>query len=127
MAYLYKTVKSSVVEGAHGQIDGGSRHHARLVGGHEDRHIRRLFKPHDPLRVARWCNISLRELLPGHPHRLGFYIEDLSERICLRYGIQPQVDYADTVGREFSGKVAGERFLGGLRRTIAPRPRITLA
>src|SRR5690348_3606699 len=103
MVYFYKTIKTLVIESAHGQIDGSSRHHARLVGGHEDRDICRLFKHHDPLRVARFCNITLCELLPGHSHWLGFYIEDLSKRVYLRYGIQPQVDHADTVGREFNG------------------------
>jgi hypothetical protein len=31
-----------VIQAAHGQIDGGSRHSARLVGRHEDRHVRHL-------------------------------------------------------------------------------------
>src|SRR6266702_3210298 len=126
MVYLYKTIKKSVIESAHGQIDVSSRHPARLIGGHEDRHICQLLQHHDPLRVARICNVLL-ELLPGHSVWLGFYIEDLSKRVCLRYGIRPQADHTDTVGREFNGEVTGKRFLGSLRRTIAPGPRITLA
>src|SRR5262245_65315850 len=49
-----------VVQAAHGQIDGSSRHPARLIGSHENRHVSHLGERHKP----SWMGSVCEDLLP---------------------------------------------------------------
>src|SRR5262249_36189471 len=91
-----------VVQAAHGQIDGGSRHAARLVGSHEDRHARHLRERHEPSRVVPACE-RLLELFPGHARYLCAGLEGFLERVCLRYGLWSETDHANAMGCELGG------------------------
>src|SRR5262249_37794840 len=41
-----------IVQAAHGQVDGGSRHPARLIRRHKGGHVRQLLERHEPSRVG---------------------------------------------------------------------------
>src|SRR5258708_25283850 len=89
-------IKTLVIQAAHGQVDGSSRHPARLVGRHEDRHVCHLLEPHDPPRVGHASEVAL-ELFPGHARYLGLDVEVFLHRACLRYAVRSQTDHADAL------------------------------
>src|SRR5882672_5927356 len=91
-----------VIQAAHGQIDGSSRHPACLIGSHEDRHVSHLLECHKPSGVGLACE-QLLELFPGHSRYLGASLEGFLERACLRYGLWSQTDHANALGRELGG------------------------
>src|SRR5574341_1494819 len=94
--------KTLVIQAAHGQIDGSSRHPACLIGSHEDRHVSHLLECHKPSRVGLACE-KLLELFPGRSGYLGASLEGFLERVCLRDGLWSQTDHANALGCELSG------------------------
>jgi hypothetical protein len=54
-----------VIQASHGQVDGSSGHATRLIGSHEDRHVRHLLERHEPSRMGLACE-ELLPLFPGH-------------------------------------------------------------
>jgi hypothetical protein len=91
-----------VIEAAHGQVDGCSRHPARLVGRHEDRHVSHLLERHEPSRVGPACE-ELLPLFPGHARCLGARLEGVLDRACLRHALWSQTDHANALRCELGG------------------------
>src|SRR5215472_1323927 len=117
-----------VIEAAHAQVDGRSRHPARLIGRHEDRHVCHLRERHKPSRVGPACEVLL-PLFPGHARCLGARLEGFLDRACLQHGLWPQADHANALRCELGGEISSEGLLSGLRRTVAShhweaRPRV---
>src|SRR5262245_28941618 len=79
----YWIVKTLVVEAPHAQVDGCSSHPARLIGGHEDRHVGHLRERRKPSHVGPACD-QLVELFPGNAPCLGMKPEDFLDRARLR-------------------------------------------
>src|SRR5690348_8035719 len=90
---------SSVVQAAHGQVDGGTGNPARLVGGQEAGRVRHCLEGHEPPRVGP-ARAELLELLPGHS-RLRAWLEEFPEGAGLRHALGSKADDSDAVGREF--------------------------
>src|SRR5713101_2926299 len=91
-----------VVQASHGQVDRSSRHPARLIGSHEDRHVSHLLERHKPSRVGPACEHFL-PLFPGHSRCLGARLEGFLDRGCLRHGLWSQTDHANALRGEFGG------------------------
>src|SRR5262245_8177884 len=92
----------SVVQASHGQVDGRSRHPARLVGSDEHRHVCHLRECHEPSRVGPACE-QLQPLFPGHSRYLGARLEGILDRACLRHALCPQTDHTDALRCELGG------------------------
>src|SRR5207248_6055174 len=54
-----------IIQAPHAQVDDRSRHPARLIGCHEDRHAGHLRERRQPARVGP-AGERLLELFPGH-------------------------------------------------------------
>src|SRR6266851_213898 len=83
-------------------LDGRSRHPARLIGSHEDRHVCHLLKRHDPSRVGHAGEVPL-ELFPGHAYARCLELEDFLHHACLRHAVWSQTDHADALRCELGG------------------------
>src|SRR5258708_25629813 len=79
-------VSPLVVQAAHAQVDGRSRHPARLVGRHEDRQVCQLLERHESSRMGPACE-ELLPLFPGHARCLGARLEGFLDRACLQHGL----------------------------------------
>ncbi len=108
-----------VVQPAHGQIDGSSRHRACLIGSHEDRHVWHLLERHQPSWVGPACE-HLLPLLPGHSRCLGARLEAVLDRARFRHGIWSQTDDANALRCELGGEISSECLLGRLRCAVLP-------
>src|SRR5215510_5646252 len=98
----YWIVKTLVVEAPHAQVDGCSSHPARLIGGHEDRHVGHLRERPKPAQVGPAFD-QLGELFPGNAPCLGMKPEDFLDLFCLRHPLRSQSDHSIDIGRPLCG------------------------
>ena len=95
------------------RVDGRSRHPARLVGRHEDRHVRHLLERHEPARMGP-AGEEFLPLFPCNPRCLGTRLVGVPDRASLGHALRSQPDDANAMGRELGGKISSERLLGAI-------------